>query len=104
MTIHIPVAYQTDLDKALQIINETAWAMRNDPEWSDRIIEDPLLLGIDDFNERGMTIKLWLKTLPLKQWETAREYRRRLRKAFQNADIQIPTVQNQVWFQDSPSN
>jgi len=37
-----------------------------------------------------------MKTLPLKQWDVAREYRRRLKKAFDAAGIQIPFPQRDV--------
>ncbi|OKH19926.1 mechanosensitive ion channel family protein [[Limnothrix rosea] IAM M-220] len=96
-SLHIPVAYQTDIDQALEVINNTAWTMRKDEFWGALILEDPLLLGVDNFNERGMLVKLWLKTLPLKQWEVAREYRRRLTYAFEAANIRMPTTQNEIW-------
>ncbi len=96
-SLNIPVAYQTDIDQALEIINETAWTMRKDEFWGALILEDPLLLGVDNFNERGMVVKLWLKTLPLKQWDVAREYRRRLKYAFEAVGIRMPTTQNDIW-------
>ncbi|WP_225901171.1 mechanosensitive ion channel family protein [[Leptolyngbya] sp. PCC 7376] len=103
-SLNIPVAYQTDVDQALKVINKTAWEMREDKFWSTLILEDPLLLGVDNFNERGMVIKLWIKTLPLKQWDVAREYRRRLKYAFEAVDIQMPTIQNEIWLKQMPNN
>ncbi len=37
-----------------------------------------------------MVIKARLKTLPIKQWAVGREYRRRLKKAFDENGIEIP--------------
>jgi small-conductance mechanosensitive channel len=96
--LNIPVPYKTDVDFALKLITDTALAMRQDEAWSTQIIEDPLVLGVDNFHERGMMIKVWIKTLPLKQWAVSREYRRRLKNAFEAVGIQIPTSPSELWF------
>ncbi len=46
---------------------------------------------------RGLVIRIWIKTQPLKQWDVAREYRRRLKVAFDKAGISIPVLQQSVW-------
>lgn len=96
--LNIPIPYQTDVDVAINLIRETALSMRHDDVWSNQIIEDPLVLGVDNFHERGMMIKVWIKTLPLKQWEVAREYRRRLKNRFEAEGIRIPTTQSEIVF------
>lgn len=47
-------------------------------------------MGIDDFSDRGLIIKIWIKTQPAKQWMVAREFRLRLKLAFDRAGISIP--------------
>jgi small conductance mechanosensitive channel len=37
-----------------------------------------------------VTIKARLKTVPMQQWNVGREYRRRLKKAFDAQGIEIP--------------
>ena len=95
--IRIPVAYQTDLDRAIETIEEIADEITKDPCWQENIIEPPLVLGVEDFSDRGVVIRLWFKTVPLKQWEVAREFRRRIKTAFEAAGIPLPLPQ-QVWF------
>jgi len=95
--LSIPVAYNADLDQALYLIDQVGVEMDRDPRWRDRILEKPEVLGIDNFGDRGLIIRVWIKTQPLKQWEVAREYRRRLKKAFDRADIAIPVPQQAVW-------
>jgi small conductance mechanosensitive channel len=94
--LNIPIAYQTDVDEALAIIGQVAEKMNNDPSWSDRILEAPLVLGVDLFGDRGVIIKVWIKTQPLKQWEVSREFRRRVKTALDQAGIPIPPPQQEI--------
>ncbi|MGB5710395.1 MAG: hypothetical protein WBM44_05745 [Waterburya sp.] len=43
-------------------------------------------------------MRVWIKTEPLKQWEVAREFRRRVKIAFDRAGIPIPIPQQQILF------
>lgn len=97
----IPVSYQTDIDEALKLIENVAIQMNQEPQWKRQIIETPSILGIDNFGDRGMMIRVWIKTQPLKQWDVAREYRRRLKIAFDEVGINIPVPQQSIWVNDS---
>ncbi len=97
----IPVDYQTDIDKALNLIKKVAIEMDEDPEWQHKIVETPQVLGIDNFGDRGLLIRVWIKTQPLKQWDVAREFRRRLKIAFDHAGISIPVPQQAIWVNDA---
>ncbi len=78
----IPVAYDTDIDRALYLVKDVAETMANDRQWGQFIIDKPEILGVDNFAERGLIIRVWIKTKPLKQWEVSREFRRRLKVEF----------------------
>ena len=65
------------------------------------IWESPQILGVESFSDRGIIIRVWIKTEPLKQWEVAREFRRRAKIAFDRAGMPIPLPQQQVWFEES---
>lgn len=97
----VPVDYQADIDQALNLINDVALKMNQDPFWQRRILETPQVLGIDNFGDRGLVIRVWIKTQPLKQWDVAREYRRRLKIAFDQAGILIPVPQQAIWINDN---
>ena len=96
--LSIPVPYQTDIDKALQLIHQVAEEINQDADWQDKILESPQVLGIDNFSDRGAVVRVWIKTEPLKQWEVGREFRRRLKVTFDRAGMIIPPPQQQVWF------
>ena len=99
--LNIPVAYDTDVDQALKLIDDVAQQMSRDPIWLQQILEAPQVLGVDNFGERGVIIRVWIKTQPLKQWDVAREFRRRLKVAFDQAGVPIPLPQQEIWFNQS---
>ncbi|OKH22378.1 mechanosensitive ion channel protein MscS [Hydrococcus rivularis NIES-593] len=102
--ITIPVAYQADLDKALEHINLVAQEMSQDDSWRRQILETPQVLGVDSFDERGAIVRVWIKTQPLKQWDVSREFRRRIKIKFEQAGIPLPLPQQQVWFSRQYTN
>jgi small conductance mechanosensitive channel len=97
----IPIAYEADVDHALALIKKVALAMDQDPQWQQQIVETPQVLGIDNFGDRGLIIRVWIKTQPLKQWDVAREYRRRLKITLDQAGITIPVPQQAIWVNDA---
>ena len=92
----IPVHYSADFDKALNIINTVAEQITDDPQWRKKILDTPQVLGVDNFGDQIMSIRVWIKTKPLKQWEVAREFRRRLKMAFDQADLPIALPQPEI--------
>ncbi len=97
----IPVSLAADINQALGVVEQVANEMSQDGIWSTLILEPPLLLGVDHLDHIGATIRLWIKTQPLKQWDVAREYRRRLKLAFEAANIPVGVPQQVVHFADS---
>ncbi len=96
----IDVAYSTNLDQAMAVIKQVAQEMQYDPAWHNDITEEPTLLGVDAFGDNSITIRLLIKTQPGKQWDVGREYRRRLKPAFDEAGIDIPFPQRSIWFEN----
>lgn len=94
--LSIPVAYQSDIDTAIAVIHTVAEAMTEDPHWQEQIWEFPNILGVDQFSDRGVIIRVWIKTEPLKQWDVGREFRRRIKIALDKAGISIPIPQQQI--------
>lgn len=87
----IDVAYGTDPDKALDVLNEVARTFYEDPTWHDKMINEPSVLGIDSVSHSGMTITTWIQTEPAEQWAVGREFRLRVRRAFDQYGIDIGT-------------
>jgi len=95
--LKIPFAYQTNADMAIAIIDQVASQMYQDCDCRAKILEPPQILGVEDFSDRGFVVRLWFKTEPLKQWEVSREFRRRIKNAFETAGIPLPLPQQQIW-------
>jgi len=97
VNLGIEVDYQTDLDFAIATIEQVALTMTKDPDWESVIHDKPEVLGVDAFGDNGITIRLWITTEPLQHYRVAREFRLRLKAAFDQAGIIIPFPQRRLW-------
>lgn len=100
----ITIAYDADVDKAIDVIQTVGEKMCNDLDWRSKIPEPPEVLGIDEIGNEGITIRIWIKTLPLQQWSVAREYRRRLKRALDKQGIAIGVPQQSFWFRNTAND
>lgn len=92
----IVVSYDADLDQAIHLIKQVGHVMDQSPDWQAKIIEPPEVLGVDDLNNAGVTIRVWIKTQPLQQWNVGREFRRRLKLAMDEHGIAIGISQQSL--------
>jgi small conductance mechanosensitive channel len=86
----IGVAYREDVDEVIEAIKAVDEELRNDPEYRDDILEPIEILGLDQFADSAIIIKARTKTMPIQQWRVGREFNRRLKKKFDELDIEIP--------------
>ncbi len=86
----IGVAYREDVDEVTDIIREIDNELRQDPDFKEDILEPIEIFGLDQFADSAIIIKARTTTRPIKQWRIAREFNRRLKKKFDERDIEIP--------------
>lgn len=86
----IGVAYREDVDEVMEVIKEVDEEIRKDPEYKKDILEPLEIFGLDKFADSAIVIKARIKTKPIKQWGVGREFNRRLKKKFDENDIEIP--------------
>lgn len=92
--VDVPIAYAADADAVLQVMRETAAALRADPDWSARIAGEMELIGVDRWADSAVMLRARFKVVPpIEQWNVKREYLRRLKKAFDERGIEIPFPQ-----------
>ena len=83
-------AYREDVDEVIEVIKEVDEELRNDPDYKDDILEPIEILGLDQFADSAVIVKARTTTVPIKQWRVGREFNRRLKKKFDERDIEIP--------------
>ena len=74
----------------MNIMKEVDEEMRNDSEFAKDILEPLEIFGLDQFADSALVIKARTTTKPIKQWRVAREFNRRLKKKFDERNIEIP--------------
>jgi small-conductance mechanosensitive channel len=79
--IDFPVAYDRDLPQVRRVMMETAAQMWQEERWHDLITEEPEVWGVEAVYSDAIVMRLVARTLPLRQWEVARELRERLKMA-----------------------
>ena len=99
---NITVAYDTDLDKAMAVINRVGKELAEDPEWAPLIISPPKALRVDNLGASGIEIKVLGETKPISQWDVMGELRLRLKKEFDKEGIEIPWPHMKVYFGNTP--
>lgn len=96
VNLNIGVSYNEDLEKVINVLNGVGQEMVEDSEWKDFLVEEsltksvaPKVLGVDDFTDSGVIIKMVGSTKPQKQWDVARELRKRIKIAFDKEGIRM---------------
>jgi small conductance mechanosensitive channel len=98
MVFDIGVAYKEDTDKVVGVMEQVAEELRADQKLGPQILEPMEIMGVDAFGDSAVVVRGRIKTKPSQQWAVGREYRRRLKKAFDAADIEIPFPHRTVYW------
>lgn len=96
--LDIGVAYKEDPDHVISVIRAVGDELYTDAEFKDIMIEPLEIFGLDKFDESAIVIKARLKTKPGSQWPVAREFRKRLKKAFDIEGIEIPFPHTTIYW------
>lgn len=96
----ITVAYGTDMDRAIAVVDEVGRAMAEDPIWKRRILETPRVERVEALGEYGVTLKILGSVRAQEQWAAGGEFRKRLLWALQSNGIEIPRPQRVVLARD----
>ncbi len=95
--LDIEVAYDTDLDQATEVIDRVLHELWHENRHDATVIEEPQVLGLESFGPDAIVIRAVLKTEPGEQYVVARLVRAKLKKAFDEAGIEIPFPQRTIW-------
>lgn len=102
VNLNISVAYGTDLDHAIAVINRVGTEMAKAEHWRSLIKSPPQALRVDNLGDSGIDIKVLGETKPIRQWEVMGELRKRIKQAFDEEGIEIPWPHTKVYFGTTP--
>ena len=103
VNMNISVSYDTDLKRAMEVINRVGKELAEDPDWMGAILTPPRALRVDNLGDSGIDIKIMGETKPMRQWDVMGELRLRLKKAFDGEGIDIPYPHTKVYFGNAPA-
>jgi len=102
VNLNVSVAYGTDLDHAISVINRVGQELAADEQWRKVIRTAPQVLRVDNLGDSGIEIKILGEVKPIEQWAVMGELRLRLKKAFDAEGIEIPWPHTKVYFGNAP--
>ncbi len=89
----IDVPHDLKLETAINLIGGVAQTLHDDPIWSEKFLEPPEVLGVQALGAVGVTIRTVMKVQPKEQWGLSREFKKRIKNAFDAAGLRIPMPQ-----------
>jgi moderate conductance mechanosensitive channel len=102
--IDLGMAYGEDPDRVAAAVIDAGATLMTDPEFAPHILEPVEIIGVDDFAESQITLRLRIKTVPLKQWTVGRELRKRIARTLHERNIEIPFPQRTIWIREVPTS
>lgn len=91
--IDVGVAYDTDVDHALEVMRDELEKFIADPDWSEMIKGELEVFGVQELAESQITLRMRLTTTANDRWTVRREALRRIKKRFEDEGITIPFPQ-----------
>lgn len=98
VNLDVSVAYDTDLDQAISVINRVGNELAEDEEWRKVIRTPPQAVRVNKLGDSGIDIKIVGEVKPMQQWAVTGQLRLRLKKAFDAEGIEIPWPHTKVYF------
>jgi small conductance mechanosensitive channel len=90
--VDIGVARDMPLEKTLQALESAAAELRSDAAWSQALVDGPRVLGLQEYDHAGPTVRLQVRTAPTRQDEVCRELRRRIQMELQRQGIAVASA------------
>ena len=81
-----------DLEEVTALLKEVVEGMAADPRWSDLILGDPVVAGVESMAGGVVTIRIIAKCAPNENFTVSREIRGRVKAALDEAGIRAPAA------------
>ena len=93
VNMNLGISYNSNLEHVIRVVNQVGNDLAQDPDFKDIILKPIQFLRVDDFADSSIEIKMLGETRPIRQWDVAGEFRKRLKIAFDKEGIEIPFPQ-----------
>jgi small-conductance mechanosensitive channel len=87
VTLHVATDYSENSDRVVEVLKELAKDIYNDPAFKDDIVAEPQVPGIERVRGNEVDYLMLVKVRPGKQYNVARELRRRIKDTFEKNNI-----------------
>lgn len=88
IVLDLEIDHNEDVDRAMRIALEAAAVFRR--ELPQEMVEDPIMLGVERISSTAVVIRVVVRTAPARQFDLARELRRRILISFQANHVRMP--------------
>jgi small conductance mechanosensitive channel len=88
--VDVAVAYTEDIPRVQEVIRGVAETMAEDDAWSEKIVDDPVVAGVESVTGTSVTIRVIVKCTPNDHFGVQRELRERIKEAFDREGIRVP--------------
>jgi len=85
--IDYPVPYEEDLTRIRALMDQAATSMFRERGWRKLMLEKPEVWGAQELSSKEVTMRIVVKTAPMRQWEVARELRARVKTVLDAAGV-----------------
>jgi small conductance mechanosensitive channel len=104
VVVDVPVSYDTDLDRAMEVIADEASRMSLSDEWSGSFLEPPSMLGVDRLDASSVNIRVVLTTVSDERWRVKRGFLKLIKQRLDREGIEIPYQYVNLVARDNPSS
>jgi len=99
--LDIGVAYKENVDEVMGVLKEIGDELAADARFASMITAPLEVLGVQDFADSAVIIRVMFTTQPVKQWTVGREFRRRVKNTFDAKGIEIPFPHTTIYLGDA---
>jgi len=87
--VNVNVAHKEGIGRVVTTLERIGRDFYQDEEFAPLLLEEPTISGVETFGDWTVTVRIMVKTKPGKQWDVARELRRRIKESFDREGITI---------------
>lgn len=98
--VEVALAYDTDIEHAIEALGAAANAACSDPEWEDKVLSPPQVRGIQDlkYDDLSIRVQVWVESSARRQFE--RHLRKSLKQGMDQGGVAHPNTGYDIWMRE----